>query len=122
MSELQGKTILVTGASSGIGREIAITLSKKGASVVITGRNEERLNDTYHCLEIGNDQSHLQIVADLNKDEQIEQLVANSNAVDGVVCCSGINDKAPINALPINFFFIVNASLSFSSLIIITKK
>ena len=96
MSELQGKTILVTGASSGIGREIAITLSKKGASVVITGRNEERLNDTYHCLEIGNDQSHLQIVADLNKDEQIEQLVANSNAVDGVVCCSGINDKAPI--------------------------
>lgn len=96
MSEVIGKTILVTGASSGIGREIAITLSQMGASVVITGRNEERLNDTYNCLNKEKCQTHLQIIADLNEDEQIEKLAVNCVSIDGLVCCSGINDKAPI--------------------------
>ena len=47
---LQGKKILVTGASSGLGRSIAIECSKMGASVVITGRNKERLQETYDKL------------------------------------------------------------------------
>ena len=96
MYDLNSKTILVTGASSGIGREVAIALSRKGATVVITGRNEERLSDTFRCLFSENGQLHLQIVADLDVDEQIERLAAGSMAVDGLVCCSGINDKAPI--------------------------
>lgn len=40
---LVGKTILVTGASSGIGRAISIECSKMGATVILTGRNEERI-------------------------------------------------------------------------------
>lgn len=96
MTNFIGKTILVTGASSGIGREIAITLSRKGATVVITGRNDERLLNTYNNLLCDNGQQHLQIIADLSKDEQIEKLAAETMAVDGVVLCSGINDKAPI--------------------------
>lgn len=96
MYNLIGKTILVTGASSGIGREIAITLSRKGATVVVTGRNEERLSDTYNNLNQDNGQEHMQIIADLGIDEQIEKLVAESLSIDGLVCCSGINDKAPI--------------------------
>ena len=47
---LEGKTILVTGASSGIGAQTAIDCSKMGASVIITGRNEERLNKTLESL------------------------------------------------------------------------
>lgn len=93
---MYGKTVLVTGASSGIGRGIAIMLSRKGATVITTGRNEERLNETFCCLESNNDQNHMQIIADLDKDEQIEQLAAACVAVDGMVCCSGINDKTPI--------------------------
>lgn len=96
MSDLYGKTVLVTGASSGIGRGIAIMLSRKGATVITTGRNEERLNETVCCLESNNDQNHMQIIADLDKDEQIEQLATACVAVDGMVCCSGINDKTPI--------------------------
>ena len=44
---LEGKTILVTGASSGIGKETAISCSKMGASVIITARNQERLQETF---------------------------------------------------------------------------
>ena len=48
---LEGKTILITGASSGIGRETAIVCSKLGAKLIITGRNEERLKETFQCLQ-----------------------------------------------------------------------
>jgi NAD(P)-dependent dehydrogenase (short-subunit alcohol dehydrogenase family) len=96
MNELLGKTILVTGASSGIGREIAILASCKGATVVITGRNQERLTDTFANLAKDKGQSHQQILADLGVDEQIELLASNTMPIDGLVCCSGINDKTPI--------------------------
>ena len=59
---LAEKTILVTGASSGIGRGIAVACSKMGAHLVISGRNNDRLNETFSQLEgIG----HTQIIADL---------------------------------------------------------
>ena len=48
---LEGKTILVTGASSGIGRGIAVTCSKMGATVIINGRNKERLQETLLQME-----------------------------------------------------------------------
>lgn len=50
---INGKNILVTGASSGIGRGIALTLSKHDANVILTGRNKERLTDTFERLEPG---------------------------------------------------------------------
>ena len=48
---LKGKTILITGASSGIGQQCAIDCSKMGAKVLLIARNEERLQDTLSCLE-----------------------------------------------------------------------
>ena len=59
---LQGKTILVTGASSGIGKATAIECSKLGAKIVITGRNEERLAETMHLLEGNEHQMVLRLV------------------------------------------------------------
>ena len=59
---LEGKTILVTGASSGIGKATAIACSKMGAKVVVTGRNAERLQETYQELE---GEGHQQIIAEL---------------------------------------------------------
>ncbi|MEG2403221.1 MAG: SDR family NAD(P)-dependent oxidoreductase, partial [Muribaculaceae bacterium] len=69
---LEGKTILVTGASSGIGKAIAIECSKMGATVVITGRNAHRLAETFDQLE-GSD--NIQIVADLSIENSIENLI-----------------------------------------------
>ena len=43
---LQGKKILITGASSGIGAQTAITASQMGAILIITGRNKENLSET----------------------------------------------------------------------------
>jgi len=90
---LNGKTILITGASSGIGRATAVECSKLGARVVITGRNAERLQETYDMLGGG---GHLQIVADLVNEEDIEKLAEETPCVDGLVNNAGITKEAPI--------------------------
>jgi NAD(P)-dependent dehydrogenase (short-subunit alcohol dehydrogenase family) len=84
---LKGKTILVTGASSGIGRSIAIESAKMGGCIIITGRNAERLNETFLALE---GEGHLQVIADLSKEEDIEALVDVLPKLDGCVCNAGI--------------------------------
>ena len=65
---LEGKQLLVTGASAGIGQAIAIACSKMGASVIITGRNVERLNVTRSLL-MG--EGHLSIAGDLTNEIDI---------------------------------------------------
>lgn len=84
---LEGKTILVTGASSGIGKSIAIECSKMGATLVITGRSPERLNDTFLSLEGSN---HIQIIADLTNYDNITALVEQCPQLDGCVNNAGI--------------------------------
>lgn len=91
---LQGKTILITGASSGIGRASAIACSKMGANVVITGRNADRLQTTFDQLEpIG---THLQIIGDLTIAQDLDNLVANVPVLDGLVNNAGISFTKPI--------------------------
>ena len=72
---LEGKTVLVTGASSGIGRATAIECSKLGATLVLTGRNESALQETKELLSDSN-KEHLMLVADLRIEESCEKLVA----------------------------------------------
>ena len=89
---LKGKTILVTGASSGIGRETAIQCSKMGAKVLITARNEERLNDTFSLL-VG--EGHQILVAELTNQEDLEKLVGVVSDLDGLVLCAGKGMTSP---------------------------
>lgn len=93
---LENKKILVTGASSGIGKAIAIECSKMGAEVIITGRNEQRLTETYELLE-GNHPAY--IVADLTKEEDIERLVAKTENLNGLVNCAGLTIPKPFKFL-----------------------
>lgn len=88
---LKGKTILITGASSGIGRATAIVCSKMGANVIVTGRNEERLKETFDQLE---GDENLSIAADLTDSEAIDSLVVQLPALSGVVHCAGIGDRS----------------------------
>ncbi|MDO9153314.1 MAG: SDR family oxidoreductase [Paludibacter sp.] len=89
---LEGKTILVTGASSGIGKATAIECSKMGARVIITGRNEIRLQETYNNLEKAD---HLMIVSDLSDDIGIKNIISQLPVLDGVVHCAGITNNLP---------------------------
>jgi short-subunit dehydrogenase len=87
---LKDKTILVTGASSGIGRAIAIACAGMGASVVITGRNKQRLQETLALMNAGN---HQIIQADLTNKEEIDSLVTNLPKLDGLVQCAGVGNR-----------------------------
>jgi len=84
---LINKLILVSGASSGIGRAIAIVCSQMGATVIITGRNSIRLSETYKSLHGENHQS---FVADLVNKNELEALVDFLPKLDGFVCNAGI--------------------------------
>jgi NAD(P)-dependent dehydrogenase (short-subunit alcohol dehydrogenase family) len=90
---LSGKTILVTGASSGIGKEAAVLSSKLEAKVVITGRSEERLNETYTQLEGG---AHYKFTADLSKEENISRFCDGLPMLDGIVHSAGIVKPFPV--------------------------
>lgn len=89
---LEGKTILITGASSGIGRRTAIECSKMGATLVITGRNQERLNETLASLE---GEGHLTFAGDLTEDTAMEALMEQLPPLNGVFFCAGVTDITP---------------------------
>ena len=93
---LEGKTILVTGASSGIGRASAIECSKLGAHVVITGRNEERLGQTLSQLSTSFGAIHQMIVADLTDEDSLNVLVSQIDSLDGLVNNAGVNRVKPV--------------------------
>lgn len=94
---LSGKTILVTGASSGIGRATAIACSQMGARVVLSGRNTDALNETRSMLDASDKEySHMIVTADLVSDEEIKRLVEESPMLDGVVSNAGVGKMSPI--------------------------
>lgn len=84
---LEGKTILVTGASSGIGRGIAVQCSRLGGKIIITGRNKERLQETFLQLQ---GEGHAMVIADLSKQDDVANLVDLCPSINGFVYCAGI--------------------------------
>ena len=85
--DLTGRTILVTGATSGLGRQTAISVSEMGAQVVINGRNEERLADTFSKLK---GEGHLAVSADLAVEETRSAFVNKLPPLDGIAHCAGV--------------------------------
>jgi len=96
---LDNKTILVTGASSGIGRAIAIECSRMGASVILTARNESRLQET--LLQMHGD-NHLAIAADLCNQNELLFLIEKTPNLDGLVNCAGLVKTIPFQFINID--------------------
>jgi len=101
--DLSGKNIIVTGASSGIGKGIAIYLSRLGANIIMVARNETRLKETYDELEPGSHSYHLM---DLNNLEKIESMMDNicrdGLKLNGLVHAAGISMTMPLQFLKIS--------------------
>lgn len=96
MFSIKGKSILITGASSGIGREVSIQLSKSDANIIIVGRNIDRLNQTYDSLSSNSGADHLLYTCDISEESNIKELAGKVNAVDCVIHCAGIGKYVPL--------------------------
>ena len=96
--DLTGKVICITGASSGIGRQCAISCSQMGATVILMARNEERLNETLSLMV--NPEQHLIKIVDLTDYNQVsvvvKDIVDQRGRIDGVVHCAGISTTLPL--------------------------
>ena len=94
---LKGKHVLVTGASSGIGRETCVQLGKSGAKVSLVARDEERLKKTLDLME---GEGHRIYSFDLNRTDEIDSLTAriteDGGALDGLVHCAGVGGNRPL--------------------------
>lgn len=120
---LTEKVIIITGASSGIGRQCAITCSKFGAKVALLGRNEERLKETLSYMD--NAELHVICSIDLTNVENvpnvIKDIVSKLGRVDGLINCAGISTTLPLKMMTeekILDFFSTNVFSSFN----ITKE
>lgn len=125
---LEGKTILITGSSSGIGAETAVECSKMGANVVITGRNESRLQETFNRLvSLPSSQVHKMLCADLTNQEDLMNMVEEIDTIDGLVNNAGVNRIKPVTFIKnedLEFIFQNNtfASINLTRLLLKKKK
>ncbi|MDE5712360.1 MAG: SDR family oxidoreductase [Muribaculaceae bacterium] len=117
---LFGKTILITGASSGIGRSTAVECSKMGASCcILVGRNLNALHETAHMMD--KDCQCVIKTCELSDPSEIDRLILDIPVVDGVVCNAGINKMRPLqfyNEKDIDAIFMVNC---FSPMLLIKQ-
>lgn len=98
--ELEGRTIVVTGASSGIGRATSVALSQLGARVVLVGRNRAHLDETLTMLE---GPRHTVEPFDLNRTDELPEwmkgVVEKSGPLAGLAHCAGAQVIMPLRVL-----------------------
>ena len=109
---LAGKRVLVTGASSGIGRDCALLLGDLGAQVILTARDEDRLSETLSQMH---GSGHIVERFDLNQGDAVldwlRELVGRSGKLDGLVHCAGIHSFHPLrtlNTATLTYMFQIN--------------
>lgn len=117
---LKGKTIMITGASGGIGSATARECSKLGAKVIITARNKERLESLLDELtEIKDQKKDSFIVCDITDEDAVKNLVTQLPCLDGVVLNAGIGKLSPIKFIKkADFEYLIKVNTISQSLIL----
>jgi NAD(P)-dependent dehydrogenase (short-subunit alcohol dehydrogenase family) len=123
MLSLQGKTILITGASSGIGACLAKYCDELGASVILTARSADKLAAL--STEMRNNTRI--IPADLTKESDLQNLISELPIIDGFVHCAGKIQPFPIKFIKQKhidelFSINLNAAILLSSALLKSKK
>lgn len=123
---LKGKNIIITGASSGIGKQCAITISQFGANVILIGRDKEKLNKTFKSLSKGN---HLWFSQDITHFDKLEIIIKETvqkvGKISGFIHSAGIEIIRPFKITNSNHYkelFDINAISGFEIARLITKK
>ena len=123
---LSNKNIIVTGASSGIGKQCAITFSQLGANVILIARNEKRIKETFNKLKKGN---HLIILQDITEYDKLEEVVNTSvykvGKISGFIHSAGIETTLPLRSMQSSYYeriFRINVISGFELARIISKK
>ena len=123
---LNKKNIIITGASSGIGRECAITFRQLGANVILIGRNKERLEDTYNKLDKGN---HLIVSQDITEYDKLEEVINPAvhkiGKISGFIHSAGTEMTLPLRSMTSSIYenmFAINVISGFELARIISKK
>ena len=127
---LTKKNILITGASSGIGRQCAISCPQMGANVVLIARNKERLKEAYNNLYKGKHlYKHLYFSQDITEYDKIEPIISEAisklGKIHGLVHSAGIELTLPLKAMKPKYYerlFALNAISGFEIARIISKK
>ena len=99
LCDLTGKRILVTGASSGIGRACAVCAAGFGASVVMTGRRTDALRET---LSMCDGSGHQIIAGDVSSSDFVGRLAETAGMIDGLVHAAGVAPMCPVGMLDKN--------------------
>lgn len=95
--DLTGRKILITGASSGIGKQAALTLNGLGADVILVARREERLKAVLSELEGENNAYYVSDLSEVNRIEHLfRQIVEEQGKLDGMVYAAGIATYTPL--------------------------
>lgn len=104
---LQGKTYWILGASEGLGRALAVELDKAGASLILSARNQDRLE------ELANGLTNAQVLQlDVTDANSVKQAAASTSQADGMVYCAGFyepmkatdwDDASALSMVDVNF-------------------
>jgi NAD(P)-dependent dehydrogenase (short-subunit alcohol dehydrogenase family) len=123
---LKNRNIIITGASSGIGRQCAISISRMGANLILLARREAKLKETLELLDKG---SHSYFTIDLTDFKLLEPLISGivekTGEISGLVHCAGKEITRPVNMLNSKSYediFSINLYSAFEMIKIITGK
>ena len=106
---LSGKQIFVTGASSGIGKGIALACANMGATVILNGRNSARLEDVLSQLS---GSGHAIFPVDLGDRDAVSTMVEELQKLDGVVMCAGVANRVPCKSITeADFNYVIKTNL-----------
>jgi len=131
---LSGKTALITGASSGIGKETALTFARNGANLILISRNEEKLkkllknlegfniNVDYYAVDITNSELLKNLFSQLKKSKVIIDIVINNAGIMEDAVLQMVKTESIKRTFDTNVFALIDVSKRASRLMIRNKK